>query len=82
MNKDNAKTNFIVMIENSWTYKRMTREEQTRLSEVFESYTTREAIKGTYDQRWATLQAIYSAYLIGLGYDGFRWREKDETGVF
>lgn len=82
MNKDNAKTLFINMIENSWTYGRMTREEQTRLSEVFESHATREAIKGNYQQRMAILHAIYDAYLIGIGYNGFRWREKDETGVF
>lgn len=82
MNKEHAKEVFEIMIENSWTYKRMTREEQTRFWEVLENHQTKKALKGTYQKRWDTLQAIYTSYLMGIGYDGFAWREKDETGVF
>ena len=69
---------FREMIRNSWTYTKFTVEEADRWNDVLESVTTQEAIKvlSSEKNQWKVLQAIYSSYLDGLGYDGFNWREK------
>lgn len=83
-NKEMVLSDFIVMIKNSWTYDKMTYKEKDRLLEMLDSHMTRKALKGTYDNRWSVLQAIYHAYLIGIGYDNFNWREdnKEEKASF
>lgn len=73
--KENVLMDFKKMITQSWTYNRLTTEERDRLFKCFESIQTREALKGTYKQRWEILQAIYSAFLLGVGYDSFNWRD-------
>lgn len=73
--KENALYNYITMTEKSWTFEKMTKEEQKRLYKVFNDIRTSNALKGTYHQRWEILQAIYHAYLIGIGYTDFNWRE-------
>ena len=73
--KENAYYNFIEMIEKSWTFEKLTKEEQNRLVQVFDDVRTKEALKGSYNQRWETLQAVYMAFLTGVGYDGFNWRD-------
>lgn len=75
MKKEEALINFIEMIQNSWTYARMTKEEKTRLLELLNHPCIVDSLKGTFIQRWASLQAIYHAFLQGLGYDNFNWRE-------
>ena len=59
----------------SWTYDKMTQTEKDKWNVVLFSTRTANAIKGTYNQRWNILQALYGAYLIGIGYDNFSWRE-------
>ena len=76
MNKDNAMYDFNTMIQKSWTYNRMTTEEKKRWIEVLNDVRCDKCLKGTYKHRWDILQAMYSAYLIGLGYDNFNWREE------
>lgn len=76
-NKENALNDFYKMIKNSWTYAKMTEKEQEKLSAtLFLNVPVENALKGTYEQRWAILQAIYAAFLNGIGYNDFSWREE------
>lgn len=72
--KESALVDFMRMIYSSWTWQKMTKSEQNRFEENIDYWYTA-TVKGTYRQRWDSLQAIYNIYLIGLGYDGFSWRE-------
>ena len=76
-NKEFVFTDFLEMIQKSWTYERMTEEEKGAISCIILDYRTTENIKGTYNQRWKTLNVIYSTYLRGIGYNGADWREKE-----
>ena len=79
MNKENVLKNFDEMIKNSWTYDRMTIAERKKWDEIlFNEYPTRDCLKGTYNQRWKILNALYRAYLMGIGYTNFNWRENNE----
>lgn len=77
MEKENAIKNFVEMIKKSWTYNRMTEKEKTIIVGILYNIRTENATKGTYRQRWEVLQAIYGAYLAGLGYDSPTWRETE-----
>lgn len=81
-NKENVLYDFEEMIEKSWTYGKMTETERKNWKDVLYSVRTKNALKGTYIQRWEILQAIYGAYLIGIGYDNFNWREDTESTLF
>ena len=76
--KENVLNDYIAMIKQSWTYAKMTKEEQKQLQEVFYSVRLENALKGTYKQRWDVLQAVYFGFLSGLGYAGGLWRETAE----
>lgn len=76
--KENVLQDFINMIQNAWTFDKMTEGEKKRLFETLHDIPTTIATKGTYQQRWEILQAIFSAYLAGLGYSGFDWRETEK----
>lgn len=78
MNKELAIHNFKVMIEQSWTYGKMTKEERINWEKVLSDVRTITCLKGSYDTRWNILHALYMSYLIGIGYDGFAWRESEE----
>lgn len=82
--KEEAKEKFIETIRNSWTYKRLTKDEATRFEKLVERDTNERfagCIKGTFRERWFQLQNIYHAFLTGLGYsdDCMDWRG-DEGG--
>lgn len=79
--KKQTLTDFKKMIVNSWTYEKMTKEERERLFQMFDSVQTADALKGSYLQRWEVLQALYSSFLLALGYC-WNWREKDESAPF
>lgn len=74
-NKENALSDFVEMTKSSWTFQRMTPFEQAR---CFDALRGPEKLRGDYRQRWDCLLDIYNAYLLGLGYDGFNWRDKPE----
>lgn len=78
LKKENVIIDFKKMIFNSWTFDRMTLEERQKLFETFDNIQTEKALVGTYKTRWTILQAIYSSFLIGLGYNGFNWRSGEE----
>ena len=73
--KETAAHDFLVMIRKSWTYERMTEEEKRSCIDLFFSSISEEAISGSYWMRWRVCQAIYDAYLVGIGYNGWNWRE-------
>lgn len=81
-NKENTLQDFYNMILNSWTYNKLTKEEINKFDELMEHTRTQDALKGTYNQRWEILQAIYGAFLYGCGYNGPRWRDEDENAPF
>lgn len=78
MDKENAINNFYEMIRHSWTYGKLTDEEKQQFDKTLKSVQMQEALKGTYQQRWKILQAIYMAFLNGCGYNDFNWREEKQ----
>lgn len=68
--KESAAAHFMDVTRHSWTWGKMTKEEQRRFYDVLP-----DELKGTYDQRYSLLNAIYRAYLQGLGYTGMGWRD-------
>lgn len=75
--KENVWYDYSKMIENSWTFNKMTKEEKATWDKIIRSEQAKRGIKGTYKQRWDTLNFVYSAFLAGLGYNGGTWREED-----
>ena len=73
--KELALDDFIDMIEQSWTYDRLTKEEKDRLKGIFNSARVDDCLIGTYKQRWNTLHAVYYAFLMALDYNPLDWRE-------
>ncbi len=78
MKKEDALQEYITMIQKSWTYGKMTRQEQNKILEILNHERTQKAIKGATKTRWDILQAIYFTYLEAIGYTGFNWREEKE----
>ena len=70
---------FCAMIQVSWTYDKMTDDEQTRCMEALRGALEHGAIKGSPKSRRQILHAIYLAFLLGLGYDGPRWRYLEDS---
>lgn len=80
-NKETAARDFIEMIEKSWTWERLTSKERADvLNQIsFETLSKEGAAKGSWKQRWAVYQAIYSAFLMGCGYKPSGWREPENA---
>lgn len=79
MNLERTKENAIIlfndMIKNSWTYEKMTQEEKQKWHKILEHVEITKDLKGNFNQRWSSLNLIYHAYLQGIGYTDFNWRE-------
>lgn len=71
MNKDNAIEEFWESTKKSWTWERLTQEEQKR----FINCVSHAVLRGTFQQRHQHLHDMYYAFLIGLGYSWENWRE-------
>lgn len=74
--KEQAQADFIAMTRNSWTFQRMTQKEQEA---AIQALLCSEMLKGSYKQRYSALNAVYRAFLLGIGYDGPQWREQEEN---
>ena len=74
-NKENAQTDWTDMIVKSWTWEKLTREERNKFGDELNKETTKRIISGTYRQRWEILNALYSMFLEGCGYNGGNWRD-------
>lgn len=73
--KENALLQFIGMTCKSWTFNRMTQAEKEKCIDALYFPNEQGMLKGTFRQRWDILNAVYNAYLSGLGYVGGNWRE-------
>ena len=74
-NKENAQTDWIDMIVKSWTWAKLTNDERNKFWDELSKETTKKIISGTYRQRWEILNALYSMFLEGCGYNGGNWRD-------
>lgn len=74
--KENAVVDFMDMTYKSWTWLRMTNDEQSRFFKELTMGCACNAITGSYEHRWKVMQALYTMYLDGLGYN-WKWREKE-----
>ena len=74
-NKENAQADWTDMIIKSWTWAKLTREERNKFGDELNKETTKKIISGTYEQRWGTLNTLYSMFLEGCGYNGGNWRD-------
>ena len=75
MKKEDCLENFKEMIQNSWTYARLTEDEKTRWENLLNRGPETQCLKGNYLQRWRILQAIYDSFLMALDYKPIGWRE-------
>ena len=78
--KESAAPDFMRTISKSWTYCRLTEEEKDRLDDAID-FATLAAVKGSFNRRWDVLQAVYHAFLNGVGYNGPTWREPNPNEV-
>lgn len=70
------------MIIESWTFERLTKEEQDRLlNKIFTTNNTQleKALKGTRSHCWDILHSMYTSYLVALDYKPSGWREEKES---
>lgn len=75
--KNKALDDYKEVIRQSWTYRKLTTEEKERLEETLKHPSIKECLKGNYYQRIDIMIAVYTAFLRGVGYSGFDWREKE-----
>ena len=80
--KEDALKHFIDVTMQSWTFEKLTKEEQERIISVLNSNNTAKALKGGYFQRLETLHAIYHSFLMALSYEPIGWREDEEILPF
>lgn len=73
-NKEDAFLDYMNIAKESWTWHRMTSDEQERCSEALR----RTTLNGTYRQRMATLSDVHFSFLLGLDYKPIGWRETDK----
>ena len=75
MDKDKmkAKSDYINMIQKSWTYNRMTDKEKSNCIKALSDSN----IFGSYKQRYEILHNVYTSFLYALEYNDFcaGWRE-------
>lgn len=83
-NKEFALHDFLGMVEQSWTWDRMTDEERARYIEALDWAFNAGHVKGSYDDRWDALQLTYHMFLLGLDYKPLGWREQasEEAPLF
>lgn len=70
-NENAAYNYFNTVISKSWTWQRLTDEEQKRFITCIDF----SRITGTATQRIKVLNMVYSAFLHGVGYSPVGWRE-------
>ena len=76
-NKENAIDNYIDIIRKSWTWAKLTEQEQNSFIDTVRSIIVRGDIKGTYKQRSLYMSNLYTMFLMGVGYDSPNWRNND-----
>ena len=74
-NKENAQADWTDMIIKSWTWAKLTNDERNKFGDELNKEATKKIISGTYRQRCEILNALYSMFLEGCGYNGVNWRD-------
>lgn len=80
MEKEKANNNYIELIKNSWTFKKLTEKEKQNFFDVLFDNRIKNIIKGNYSQRCAILNAIYFSFLKALEYEPINWRKENWEG--
>ena len=80
-NKEFALHDFLEMVKQSWTWDRMTEDEHNRYIGAIDWAFTAGHIKGSYQDRWDSLQLTYHLFLIGLDYKPIGWREQNSDAL-
>lgn len=65
--KEQAMPDWMAMTSQSWTWYTLTDEQRVTWRQMAKKRWFRDAVKGTYQQRWDALNAIYFAFLEGTG---------------
>ena len=78
-NKENAINDFLDIIYKSWTYAKLTDKEKETMHDII---VCQSHARGSWLQRYQTLNDLYYAYLVGLGYTPTGWRESENTPQF
>lgn len=81
LDKEKAIDEFFDMIRQSWTYARLTDTEKEKLKDWLFSERMKDCLRGTFRQRWETLQVIYHTFLLALEYNPTNWREENEEDI-
>lgn len=71
--KEQAQADFMEMICKSWTWGRLTDAERTEFTDTLRRYNN--DLIGNYRQRYTAYNAMYGAFLAGVGYKPLGWRE-------
>ena len=74
-NKENAQADWTDRIVKSWTWAKLTNDERNKFADELNKEPTKKTISGTYRQRCEILNALYSMFLEGCGYNGVNWRD-------
>lgn len=79
MNKNKllAQAEWMDMIVKSWTWAKLTNDERNKFGDELNKGVTQKIISGTYRQRWGILNALYSMFLEGCGYNSGNWRKNN-----
>jgi hypothetical protein len=78
--KEQATPDFIEFMQKSWTYSRLTDVEQQRVTKAI--YNAGCFVAGDYWKRFQCLDAVYYAFLLGVGYTATGWREEPDAPKF
>lgn len=81
-NKQNTINKYMTMINHSWTWARLTKEEQDKFINWIYADRFISSINGTEKQRWAILNNYYCMFLEGVGYKPIGWREAEDAPLF
>lgn len=77
--KESAFSEYITVIKQSWTWDRLTEQERERCMNAMNWVRDQNILRGNFEARWDILQAVYSAFLDGVGYKPIGWREDSEN---
>lgn len=68
--KENAWSDFRQMMIKSWTFNRLTDDEKIKAFDALHfANDDCNAITGNYRERWNAMNAVWFAFLLGVGYD-------------
>ena len=72
--KENAFLKYISMIVKAWPVERMTDAEKQSLFAALRFADSQKLVSGSFRKRWDGFQAVYHAFLLGLGCTSHKWR--------